>query len=448
MDACTHPAPLMMMILKHSWYSLKWRSRQASRRLASVIRNLRDVGPAGTLRKIRVALRPQRLAGPSATPSSHPGIADGSSSVTAPSCAGYVLVLDANAPDPTRDSGSVRMSRILQFIGELGWQPVFMPDNGIVNAKSRSLLDALGVQLIGVPGHPKLDQWLRLHGHQLRASILSRHHVATAHITLIRDHGFGKVVFDTVDLHHIREQRAAILRHDPKLERQAARTRQNEIALIRASDATLVVSQTELEILQAELPSSDIRLLSNIHDVHGETRSFHETADLYFVGGYSHHPNQEALEWLVNEIHPRIKAQRPDIVLHLIGEIPDAVAARYAGEGVVVHGHVVSLQPFLARCRISLAPLLSGAGVKGKINEAMSYGVPVVATPIAAEGMFLVDGQNALIAAGTEEFSAAILRLYSDEVLWSHISDQGYHNIRDHFSSDAARRNIEALLRD
>lgn len=78
----------------------------------------------------------------------------------------------------------------------------------------------------------------------------------------------------------------------------------------------------------------------------------------------------------------------------------------------------------------------------------MSYGVPVVATPIAAEGMFLVDGQNALIAAGTEEFSAAILRLYSDEVLWSHISDQGYHNIRDHFSSDAARRNIEALLRD
>lgn len=77
----------------------------------------------------------------------------------------------------------------------------------------------------------------------------------------------------------------------------------------------------------------------------------------------------------------------------------------------------------------------------------MSYGIPVVATPIAAEGMFLVDGRNALIAADAEEFSAAVLRLYSDEVLWSRLSEQGYHNIRDHFSSDAARRSLEELLR-
>jgi glycosyltransferase involved in cell wall biosynthesis len=317
-----------------------------------------------------------------------------------------------------------------------------------VSADNKRFLDSIGVELIGVPGRPRIDQWLNIHGRQLHAALLSRHHVAAAHISLIRDHGAGRIIFDTVDLHHVREQRAASLRQDPKLQRQAARTRQNEIALIKASDATLVVSQTELEMLRAELPTRDIRLLSNIHDVHAETRRFHDTADLYFVGGYSHHPNQEALEWLVNEIHPRIRAKRPDIVLHLIGEIPEIVAPRYARDGVVVHGHVASLQPFLGRCRIALAPLLSGAGVKGKVNEAMSYGVPVVATPVAAEGMFLVDGQNALIAAGAEEFSSAVLRLYSDEVLWTHISEQGYHNISDHFSSDAARRSLEALLRD
>lgn len=448
MDVRTATYHPMIMTLKHSWYSLKWRSHQASRRLALVIRNLQDVGVVGTLRKIKIALRRQSTAGALGTPSDPLGTSDGSSHAPLSSRAGYVLVLDANAPDPTRDSGSVRMGRILQFISELGLRPVFMPDNGIVNAENKSFLDAIGVELIGVPGRPRLDQWLNVHSHQVHAALLSRHNVATAHIALIRDHGVGKVIFDTVDLHHVREQRAAHLRQDAKLQRQAVRTRQSEIALIKASDSTLVVSQAELEMLQAELPDRNIRLLSNIHDVRGEMRSFHETADLYFIGGYSHHPNQEALEWLVKEIHPRIKAQRPDITLHLIGEIPDAVAARYAGEGVVVHGHVVSLQPFLTGCRIALAPLLSGAGVKGKINEAMSYGVPVVATPIAAEGMFLVDGQNALIAAGTEEFSTAILRLYSDEVLWCHISEQGYHNIRDHFSSDAARRSIEALLRD
>lgn len=448
MDVRTTTYRPMIMTLKHSWYSLKWRLHQASRRLALVIRNLQDVGLVGTLRKIKIALRRQSTAGAIGTPSDHPGTCDGSSHAPLSSRAGYVLVLDANVPDPTRDSGSVRMGRILQFISELGWRPVFMPDNGIVSAGNKSFLDAIGVELIGVPGRPRLDQWLNGHSHRVRAALLSRHNVATAHIGLIRDHGVGNVIFDTVDLHHVREQRAAHLRQDAKLQRQAVRTRQSEIALIKASDATLVVSQAELEMLQAELPDSNIRLLSNIHDVRAETRRFQETAGVYFVGGYSHHPNQEALEWLINEIHPRIKAERPEIVLHLIGEIPEAVATRYAREGVVVHGHVASLQPFLAGCRIALAPLLSGAGVKGKVNEAMSHGVPVVATPIAAEGMFLVDGKNALIAAGAEEFSAAVLRLYSDEALWSHISEQGYHNIRDHFSSDAARRSLEELLRD
>ncbi|PZS94690.1 hypothetical protein A7X83_04655 [Stenotrophomonas maltophilia] len=437
---------LTMMTMKHSWYSLKWRLRQASRRLASVIHNLRQVGPAATLRKVRAVLRPHPPA--AASVPDQAVRSSGEARSTAPARAGYVLVLDASAPDPTRDSGSVRMCKILQSIRELGWQPVFMPDNGVISADSGAFLDTLGVDLIGIAGRPRLDQWLRVHGQQLRATLLSRHHVAAAHIGLIRDYAVGKVIFDTVDLHHVREQRAAELRRDPDLQRQAARTRQSEFALINASDTTLVVSQTELEMLQAQLPGSDIRLLSNIHDVHGVKRRFEDTADLYFVGGYAHQPNQEALEWLVGEIHPRIRAQRPEIVLHLIGEIPEDVAARYAGSGVIVHGHVPSLQPFLSRCRIALAPLLSGAGVKGKVNEAMSHGVPVVATPIAAEGMFLIDGQNALIAADTEAFSNAILRLYSDEALWSHISEQGYHNIREHFSSDAARRSLEALLRD
>ncbi|CRX68379.1 unnamed protein product [Stenotrophomonas maltophilia] len=437
----------MNMTLKHSWYSLKWRSHQASRRLTLVIRNLQDVGLVGTLCKIKIALRRHATAEAHGTPSCYSDTLYGRSPAAPSSQARYVLVLDANAPDPTRDSGSVRMGRILQSISELGFRPVFMPDNGIVSASNKSYLDGIGVELIGVPGRPRLDQWLNVHSHQVRAALLSRHHVAAAHIALIRDHGVGKVIFDTVDLHHVREQRAADLRQDAKLQRQAVRTRQSEIALIKASDATLVVSQAELEMLKAELPGTDIRLLSNIHDVRGETRRFQETAGVYFVGGYSHHPNQEALEWLVNEIYPRIRAQRPEIVLHLIGEIPEVVAARYAREGVVVHGHVASLKPFLGGCRIALAPLLSGAGVKGKVNEAMSYGIPVVATPIAAEGMFLVDGRNALIAADAEEFSAAVLRLYSDEVLWSRLSEQGYHNIRDHFSSDAARRSLEELLR-
>lgn len=442
------PSCLMTKKLKHSWYGLKWRSRQASRRLASVIRNIRGIGLASTLHKIRGALLPLPPPPEKTAPISASAVPSAAKPPAAPLPSGYVLVIDASAPDPTRDSGSVRMGKILESIGQLGWRAVFMPDNGVISAQNKHYIESLGVELIGVRGRPRLDQWLAGHAEQLHASILSRHHVAAAHIGLIRDHGIGKVIFDTVDLHHVREQRAADLRGDPELQRLASRTRRNELALIKACDTTLVVSQTELEMLQAQLPGEDIRLLSNIHDIAAGKRSFTETADLYFIGGYAHQPNQEALEWLINDIHPRVRASRSDIVLHLIGEIPREVAARYTRNGVVVHGHVESIEPFLSRCRIALAPLLSGAGVKGKVNEAMSHGIPVVATPIAAEGMFLEDGENALIASEGAGFSDAILRLYGDAELWSHISEQGYRNIADHFSSEAARRTLDRLLSD
>jgi len=215
---------------------------------------------------------------------------------------------------------------------------------------------------------------------------------------------------------------------------------------MRRSDVTLVVSETERTLLAAELPDVDVRVLSNIHDVAAGTRNYAQTEGMYFIGGYSHHPNQEALQWLVEDIYPLVRQARPEIRLHLIGDIPDQEVPRFAGPGITVHGHVESIEPFLSRCRLSLAPLLSGAGVKGKINQAMSHGIPVVATPIAAEGMFLVDGLNALIAADAAAFATAIIRLYDDESLWQQLSANGYRNILDHFSSTAARGTLQHLL--
>jgi glycosyltransferase involved in cell wall biosynthesis len=357
-----------------------------------------------------------------------------------------VLVIDAEAPDTTRDSGSVRMGRMLELMRELGWEVVFMPDNGRLSPVSQAYLSRLGVALVGVPGYPRLDHWLQQHGDSLHASILCRHHVAAAHIDLVRAYSNGRVIFDTVDLHHLREQRAAELRHDPRLARQAEATRVQELGLMRRSDVTLVVSETERTLLAAELPDVDVRLLSNIHDVAAGARNYAQTEGMYFIGGYSHHPNQEALQWLVDDIYPLVLRARPDIHLHLIGDMPEQEAMRFAGPGITVHGHVESIEPFLTRCRLSLAPLLSGAGVKGKINQAMSHGIPVVATPMAAEGMFLIDGLNALVAADATAFAAAIIRLYDDEPLWNQLSANGYQNIAEHFSSTAARTTLQRLL--
>ena len=93
-----------------------------------------------------------------------------------------------------------------------------------------------------------------------------------------------------------------------------------------------------------------------------------------------------------------------------------------------------------------MAPLRYGAGVKGKINMAMSHGLPVVATPMAAEGMYLVDGENVLLATDADAFATAVLRLHEDEQLWLRLSDASLDNVRQHFSFETARRTLQRLL--
>ena len=93
-----------------------------------------------------------------------------------------------------------------------------------------------------------------------------------------------------------------------------------------------------------------------------------------------------------------------------------------------------------------IAPLRFGAGVKGKVNMAMSYGLPVVVTPIAAEGMHLVDGHDALIAETAAGFADATWRVYQDEALWMQLSEHGLENVRRHFSAQAARDTLRKAL--
>ncbi len=93
-----------------------------------------------------------------------------------------------------------------------------------------------------------------------------------------------------------------------------------------------------------------------------------------------------------------------------------------------------------------MAPLRFGAGVKGKVNQAMSLGVPTVVTSIAAEGMYLVHEDNAMIADDAGRFADAVVRLWTSRKLWEKVSSNGRENIRRHFSREAAARSIADLL--
>jgi O-antigen biosynthesis protein len=113
---------------------------------------------------------------------------------------------------------------------------------------------------------------------------------------------------------------------------------------------------------------------------------------------------------------------------------------------VVFHGHVPDLDALLDASAISVAPLRFGAGVKGKINQSLARGLPVVATACAIEGMHLVDGQDVLVADTADAFADAVVRLVDDDALWRRLRDGGWENTRRFFSRDAARLALTPLL--
>ncbi|WP_430391367.1 glycosyltransferase [Dyella sp. 20L07] len=360
---------------------------------------------------------------------------------------GRVLVVDSMTPDATRDSGSLRLTAILKLLDAQGWRTSFLPDDGRASDDEMRTLGALGVEVLCRPWVPNLPQWLRQHGHDLHAVMLCRHTVAGQYASVVRKHApEARLLFDTVDLHFLREQRAAELSGSAAMARQAQASRKSELALIEQSDVTFVVSSHEKELLATEVPDAKVELLSNIHDVHGCSRSYASRQDFVFIGGFGHPPNADAIRWIATEIVPALRAHIPDARVHVIGDLPDSVRGELAMPGLELHGRVPDLAPWLDSALASLAPLRFGAGVKGKINMAMSYGLPVIATPLAVEGMHLNDGADVLIAQTANDFAHAAQRLTQDGDLWNLLSEGAINNVKRHFSPHLARTALERAM--
>ena len=350
------------------------------------------------------------------------------------------LVLDATTPQPDHDSGSVRIRAVMDLLLARGYQVTFMAENRrYVEAYTDQLTQA-GIEVLHAPAAPELEPWLAEHGRDLDLIVASRHYVLAPLLARLRHYAEqALLVFDTVDLHYLREQREAELLADAQLAEQASATRAQELRLIAQVDVSLVVSPVEQALLEKEVPGADVRVLSNIHGLHGRGPAWSERSGLLFVGGFQHLPNVDAAHWLAAEIFPRIRAALPDIELHLIGSrMPESIIQLQDSPGIVVHGFVEDLEPHLRSARISLAPLRYGAGVKGKVNQAMSYGLPVVATPCASEGMFLEHERDVLIAADAERFAEEVVRLDQNEALWNRLARGGLANVEAHFSKRAA----------
>lgn len=358
------------------------------------------------------------------------------------------LVIDELVPTPEEDSGSVRMFRLLTALSDVGYKVTFYPNNVLsANSPSVKALQQYGIEV--VYGPTDLHEILYLYGKYYDLVLLSRPRIASLFLDACNAYCTkAKIVFDTVDLHFLRLGRQAEIEPDTaireKTKRSAFLYENLEKKFMKEVDYTLVVSDVEKRILEQQ-GIENVEIVSNIHTPNAEAfgSTFLDRKDLLFVGGYRHVPNVDAIEWFVQEIFPRIKKSIPDIKLHVVGShMPEGLRKELKkSEGVIVHGFLSDddLRSLLISCRVFVAPLRYGAGVKGKIGQAVEFGIPVVSTEVGVEGMHLSNEVSALTAKNPEDFAQKVTELYQNPALWLSLRTNARKQIEKHFSVEAAK---------
>jgi GT2 family glycosyltransferase/glycosyltransferase involved in cell wall biosynthesis len=362
-------------------------------------------------------------------------------------CKCRVLVIDACMLTPDQDAGSMRMEQMLEMLVGLGCKVTFAADNLEYREPYVGALQQRGVEVNFAPYVRSISQLLGARGAEFDIIILSRHYIAVKHIDALRAFApRALVVFDTVDLHFLREERLAELSGSPTARAGAAAKRREELALIRKADVTLVVSPVERELLNQLAPDASVMVLSTIHEPIAGGKPFADRQGLVFIGGFRHPPNTDAVLWYATDVMPLIRQRLPGVRTYIIGSEPPATIRALGTGDLVIAGYIPDVTPYFTGCRVSISPLRYGAGVKGKINHAMSYGLPVVSTTPSIEGMHLTPGIDVMVGDGAEGFADAVAQVYNDEALWTRLSEGGRENIRQHFSREVARGAITRLL--
>ena len=344
----------------------------------------------------------------------------------------------------------MRTCNILRLLVAMGHQVTFLPEDGVDTGPHAEALRALGVDVSGRSNGLRAYHWfLRNHG-TLDAIVVARYHLAWSWWPLVKHVAPGiQRILDTVDLHFLRESREAKLSGNRRLMRAALATRTRELDAVKESNTTWVVSAAEQMLLQELDPGTRILVVPNLHTVQSEVPEPEGREGLIFIGGARHPPNVDGLERFLAEVWPKLRESLPGCPVHLVGAgLENALARIPASQlaGVYIHGHVPDLGPLLSKARIGLAPLRFGAGVKGKINQYMSYGIPTVATLTAIEGMHLTIGLDVLGADAAMDFADAVSVLYRDDDLWRRISAAGLDNVREHFSDSVAMPALQATF--
>lgn len=370
-----------------------------------------------------------------------------------------VLFIDGTLPSFPQPNRDWRVLRVLKALVEAGHRVVYLLLRGERHEIYRPAFKEVGVELClekrawagrkSLPGCPVVELAQLLQDTYFHLACVHFVQNALPCIPIIRRHSPGtRIAVDTVDLAHLRLWRESLVTGLQELTVQAYRAYEREVAAFRRADLVIAISPLEEKIIARMAPGIRTTVIPVMADPWPEVKPYAGRQGLLYLGSFFHRPNVDAVLYLIRYIWPRIQQLLPGATLHIVGHgLPEEIRA-LAGDGVRVHGYVPSRQSYFERCRLMVAPIRYGAGIKTKIVEAMAAGLPVVTTSIGAEGMDIVPGENALVADSPMAFARAVAEVYLNEGLWNRLSRGGQDLVRRRYSFPAVAPAIYGLLKE
>jgi GT2 family glycosyltransferase/SAM-dependent methyltransferase len=363
-----------------------------------------------------------------------------------------ILVADYRIPRPDLSAGELATVGILKDLCALGYEVTFVPNDMKTARGYENDLRSVGVKVITEgSGYNNANEYIECEGRSFGTYYIFRVDVAEVILPVARRVApMARIIFHAPDLYFLRESREAELSQNSEALANAGRTRDRELAMMRSADRVVLTSPAEFPFVRSELPDVPISVFPAVYArVSIRPLGFSSRRDIFFLGGFKHAPNVSGVLWFAENVWPLVRATLRDARFIILGaEMPASILDLKMLPGVKIVGYVPDLDPTLNTARVGVAPLLYGAGIKGKVAVTMGAGVPCVCTTIAAEGMGILDGVHARVADNPRSFAEAVVSLYTDEALWNRISVSGRALVDERFGDEANRASLLSVMND
>ncbi|PWK17725.1 glycosyltransferase [Xanthomarina spongicola] len=367
-----------------------------------------------------------------------------------------VLIIDSIIPEFDKDSGSRRLHKIIQILIKNNFGVFLVADKKEYKYKTEYVnhYKNLGV----VVYEPSIDQNGNfITGESFILNILEKIDFAWLHradvfkdyVDLVSANKSIKLIYDMVDFHYLRLEREWEKSNDKKIKKEADKYKYIEVENCKKADKIITISDADKLALN-EFYSNDDKMLtiSNVHQHKGiKQKLLEQRSGLFFVGGFSHKPNEDAVSFLYHDIMPLVWKENKNIKVTIVGSYPTKEMLALNSERFSVLGYVEDISHYFNISRVFVAPLRFGAGVKGKIGQSLEFGLPVITTEVGAEGFDFGVHASALIDNTAQGMADKILKLYEDDALWMKVSDAS-KDILEPFSVDNIEANVQKVLND